>query len=86
MIHIHENEIGLMFFTDKNGVPAYNSRIFAYAMQEADIVGIFYTKEQAESFYELNRFKDNLPVLYKWNQELWDKRNINWGTIHRNSE
>jgi hypothetical protein len=74
MIHIHGDTDGLRYFSDKNGICAYNDRVVAYAMQDSDIVGVFYTIQQAQSFYEYNKFKDNLPVLFYWDESRWKNR------------
>ena len=68
LVFIHEDVENLAYFSDANGVSAYNNRIILYAMQLSDIVGIFYTKKQAIEFYERNKFKSDLPIIYKFNQ------------------
>ena len=76
MIHIHADIDGLKYFSDKNGVCAYSSRIVAYAMQDAHIVGVFYTLKQAQDFYEKNKYKQNLPILYYWDENRWNNRKV----------
>lgn len=71
-IHIHTDIESLMFFSDKNGVCAYNSRVMAYAMQHEHIVGVFYNKKQLESFYEHNKHKEGLPIIYFWDEKRWN--------------
>jgi hypothetical protein len=74
MIHIHGDVDGLKYFSDINGVCAYSNMAVAYAMQDADIVGIFYTTKQAKEFYERNKLKENLPVIYFWDEKRWNNR------------
>jgi hypothetical protein len=76
MIHIHSDIDGLKYFSDKNGICAYSNRIVAYAMQDADIVGVFYTVKQAEAFYESNKHKENLPIIYFWDEKRWNNRKL----------
>ena len=76
MIHIHGDVDGLKYFSDKNGVCAYSNLIVAYAMQDENVVGVFYTTEQAERFYKINEFKENLPVIYFWDEKRWNNRNV----------
>lgn len=76
-IFIHEDVENLKFFVDKFGIPCSCSRAILYAMQGADVVGIFYTNDQASSFYDRNKYKENLPVIGKFSTERWDDRRIN---------
>ena len=76
MIHIHGDVEGLKYFSDKNGVCAYSSRAVAYAMQDADIVAVFYTTKQAQDFYNSNKDKENLPVIYFWDEKRWNNRSV----------
>jgi hypothetical protein len=75
-VHIHGDVEGLKYFSDKNGVCAYSPRSIAYAMQNADIVGVFYTTKQAQRFYEHNKYERNLPVLYYWDENRWSNRRV----------
>ena len=76
-IFIHNEVEDLRYFKDLNGINGLvgNNRIVSYAMQKENIVGVFYTMEQARKFYEVNKYKENLPVIYFWNEELYNKRN-----------
>ncbi len=76
MIHIHGDVEGLKYFSDKNGVCAHSNRAVAYAMQDADIVAVFYTVKQAEDFYEHNKHKQNLPAIYYWDENRWNNRKV----------
>lgn len=73
MIHIHTDVDDLKYFSDKNGVSAYDNRVISYAMQGANIVGVFYTKIQAFVFYNKNKNKENLRILYYWDENRWKK-------------
>jgi hypothetical protein len=50
-----------------------NNRIVSYAMQDADIVRVFYTIEQMKNFYENNRL-DKLEPIYFWDEKRWNNR------------
>lgn len=73
-IFIHNDTYNLQFFKNKEGHICGSDRVLSYAMQGEYIVGVFYTNEQAVRFYENNQFKDDLPILYRFNQELWDNK------------
>lgn len=75
MIHIHGDIDGLKYFSDKNGVCAYSSRYIAYAMQDSHIVEVFYTTKQAQDYYQYNKHKDNIPILFYWDENRWINRN-----------
>lgn len=69
-IHIHTDIENLKYFVDKNGLRTCSDRLVAYAMQNEHIVGVFYTLKQANAFYEKNKFNDNLPIIYYWDEKL----------------
>lgn len=80
MIHIHSDVEILVYFTDKNGLSAFNKDAIGYAMQGENIVQVFYNRgnegfgfKNAEQYYIENKYKENLPIIYFWNQEIWDK-------------
>lgn len=80
MFHLHTDVEGLMYFQDKNGVCAYDNRLIGYAMQDADIVRVFYTQKQMQDFYNGHNFNCNvlgkkLEPIYFWSEERWNKRN-----------
>jgi hypothetical protein len=75
-IHIHNDVENLCYFLNKDGIKPLTDRAISYAMQGENIVGIFYTKEQAISFYNKNKYALNLPILYYWSEELYDKKNL----------
>lgn len=71
MIHIHTEKDSLNYFSDKNGVSAYSERAVAFAMQGANITRIFFTLKEAKEYYELNKYKDDLPEVYFWDERRW---------------
>jgi len=73
-IFIHEDVESLKYFSDKNGICAYCNRATSYAMQGANIVGVFYTQNQLKSFYEHNKHKENLPIIYYYDEKRWNNR------------
>ena len=74
-IFIHSDVENLRYFTDKNGITAMYSRLVSYAMQGADIVKVFYDNYTARRYYETNRYTENLPVIYYFNESLFNKLN-----------
>lgn len=78
-IFIHNDTENLRFFSDKNGIPCSSYRITHYAMQGSDIVKIFYNQKDAIEFYNKKRYVANLPVLYFFNEEKYNKLNNNYG-------
>lgn len=73
MIHIHTEVENLKYFSSKHGVCAYSNRAIAFAMQGANIVGVFYTKQQMINFYEWNKHKEYIEPIYYWDEALWDQ-------------
>ena len=82
MIHIHTDVENLIYFSDKNGISPDPARLVAYAMQGADIVKVFYLPKQAIEFYELNAHKEDLPVIYYWDESKWNKIQHQKSTNH----
>ena len=76
-IFIHSDVENLKFFTDRNGIALATGtaldRAISYAMQGADIVGVFYTDRQAQQFYESKRYEENLPVIGFFDVSRWEK-------------
>lgn len=72
-IFIHSDVQNLRFFKDKNGIPLSGDRAVSYAMQGADIVGVFYTDRQAQQFYESKRYEENLHVIGFFDKSCWEK-------------
>ena len=72
-IFINSDVQNLRFFKDKNGIPLSGDRAVSYAMQGADIVGVFYTDRQAQQFYESKRYEENLPVIGFFDVSRWEK-------------
>lgn len=80
MFHLHTDVKGLIYFQDKNGVCASNNRLIGYAMQDSDIVRVFYTYKQMQDFYKCNNVDCNilgkkLEPIFFWSEERWDIRN-----------
>ena len=73
-IFLHEDVENLKYFVDKNGISGsifnIGSQPILYAMQKENIVGVFYNIKQAISFYENNKYKENLPIIYYYNYNL----------------
>jgi hypothetical protein len=79
-IFIHSDVENLKFFTDKNGIALATGtaldRAIAYAMQGANIVGVFYTDIQAQQFYNAKRYEENLLVIGYFDEPRWGKAHI----------
>ncbi len=71
---IHEDVQNLIYFVDKNGIPAFDSRILLYAMEGSNVIAAFYTKEQCISYCNNNFDKKDLPVLYTFSEKEWNTR------------
>ena len=44
-------------------------------MQGGDIVRVFYNQKDAVDYYDKNRYKSDLPIIYFFDQEKWNKKN-----------
>ena len=75
VIFIHNDVENLRFFSNKYGISASSDRITHYAMQGGDIVRVFYNQKDAVDYYKKNRYTENLPVIYFFDQEKWNKEN-----------
>lgn len=73
VIHIHTDVQSLIYFSDKHGVCAYAPWYIAYAMQNEHVVGAFKTVQQIEEFYEENKFIEDLPIKFFWDEKRWEK-------------
>ena len=75
-IFIHNDVENLKYFSNKHGISAgIFGRATHYAMQGSDIVRIFHNKNEAIEYYNKNRYRDNIPVIYFYNRKLWEKEN-----------
>ena len=69
-IFIHDDIDSLKYFKDINGISPLPDRVVGYAMQGANIVKIFYSSKMAIDFYNQNRYTENIPVLYRFDDML----------------
>jgi len=74
-IFIHNDVENLRYFSNIHGVQASPDRVTHYAMQGSDIVRVFHTKNDASEYYHKNRYTENIPVIYFFDQKRWDKIN-----------
>jgi hypothetical protein len=72
-IFIHNDVENLRFFSNKYGVSCSYERITHYAMQAGDIVRVFYNQRDAVEYYKKNRYTENLPVIYYFDKDKFDK-------------
>ena len=67
-IFIHNDVENLKYFSNKHGISAgIFGRATHYAMQGSDIVRIFHNKNEAIEYYNKNRYRENIPVIYFYN-------------------
>ena len=72
-IFIHNDVENLKYFSNKYGISASSDRITQYAMQGSDIIKLFYNTNDANEYYNKNRYVSDLPILFYFDGEKFNK-------------